>query len=124
MADKNFVVKNGIDVAANVNVGSNLTINTSTYFIGNTSQNVSINSTGFYVNGNIFQSGGGGFYMGNRGDQGTFVLNGKDLFRVNQDTQTNNITFTANMNATVTGPYTVNTDVTLTIGDGARVVVI
>lgn len=61
MADKNFVVKNGLTVNNNFianssqfSLGANLVINTSSIFIGNSSVNLSVNATMLTINTGSF----------------------------------------------------------------------
>jgi hypothetical protein len=106
-------------------IGANVTANTSAIRFGNTTQNAVVNSTGLYVNGQLFESGGGGggYYKGNLGPQGN-TNNVQNLFRINSNTQTNNITISAGENALTVGPIAVNTGVTFTIDTGGRAVII
>jgi hypothetical protein len=104
------------------NVGANVSINTTSYFIGNSTQNVVVNSTGLYINGAILSTGGG-YYKGNLGARGD-VANKDNLFRINGNTQTASITISAGENALTVGPLTVDTGDTLTIETGGRAVII
>jgi len=66
---------------------------------------------------------GGGFYRGNNGDKG-LVTNKNDIFRINTTNVTSNITFSAFENASATGPLYLANNVTLTIQENARVVIL
>jgi hypothetical protein len=102
--------------------GANVVANTSALFFGNSSVNAVVNSTGLYVNGAAFSSGGG-YYKGNQGSVGS-ASNANNLFRINANTMSNNVTIAAGENAQVTGPVTISTGYTLSIQTGGRVVVI
>lgn len=61
MADKDFIIKNGLVangiVVANstqISLGSNIVINTSAVFIGNATSNAYVSTGGLYVNGSLF----------------------------------------------------------------------
>lgn len=109
-------------VANNVLVGSNTVVNTSVVFVGNSSQNAYITSSGLYVNGAAFVSGGG-YYKGNQGIVGN-PSNANNLFRINANTMSNNITIAPGENALTVGPINIGTGNTLTISTGGRVVII
>lgn len=65
----------------------------------------------------------GGYYKGNDGAVGN--TNSKaNLFRINSNTQTNNITISAGENALTVGPIVVSPGITLTIETGGRAVII
>jgi len=66
---------------------------------------------------------GGGYYKGNRGAVGPST-NANDIFRINANTITGNITFIAGENASATGPIILANNRTLTIDTGARVVIL
>lgn len=58
---------------------------------------------------------GAGYFQGNNGDTGD-TTNGKgDIFRVNAQTLTSNVTIATADNATAAGPLTIDTSVTLTV---------
>ncbi len=58
---------------------------------------------------------GAGYFQGNNGDTGD-TTNGKgDIFRVNAQTLTSNVTIATADNATAAGPLTVDTSATLTV---------
>jgi len=104
-----------------VGVGANVVVNTTAIFIGNSVQNSYINSTGLYVNGVI--SAGGGYYKGNKGAIGD-PNDVNNMFRINSNTVSNNITFATGENSLAVGPITVGTGNTITVSTGARVVIV
>ena len=104
------------------NVGANVIANTSAINFGNNSVNAIINSTGLYVNGTSFQSSGG-YYKGNAGVVGQ-VSAKQNLYRINANTQSNNITIAAGENAMTIGPMTIADGFNLTIEEGGRAVII
>ena len=58
---------------------------------------------------------GAGYFQGNNGNTGD-TTNGKgDIFRVNAQTLTSNVTIATADNATAAGPLTIDTSVTLTV---------
>lgn len=60
-------------------------------------------------------AGGAGYFQGNNGNTGD-TTNGKgDIFRVNAQTLTSNVTIATADNATAAGPLTIDTSVTLTV---------
>lgn len=67
--------------------------------------------------------GGAGYYKGNQGTAGS-VSNANNIFRINANTLSNNVTFDAGENATATGPLTVAVGFTITVSDGATVAII
>jgi hypothetical protein len=103
-------------------VGANVIANTSAINFGNNSVNAIINSTGLYVNGTSFQSSGG-YYKGNAGVVGQ-VSAKQNLYRINANTQSNNITIAAGENAMTIGPMTISDGFNLTIEEGGRAVII
>ena len=104
------------------NVGSDVSINTTAYFIGNSSQNAVINSTGLFINGSPLDSGGG-YYKGNLGPKGNTANRG-NLYRVNANTQTANVTIVAGENALTCGPISIQEGITLTIETDGRVAIV
>ena len=66
---------------------------------------------------------GGGYFKGNFGSTG-LANNKNDLFRINANTMTGNIIFTAGENASATGPLYMAPNTKLEIQTGARVVII
>lgn len=121
--DKDFKVKNGLIVNTGLTIGANISINSSAYFVGNATVNAYITSAGLYVNGVSFISGGG-YYKGSNGSVGTFELQGLNIFRINANTLTTNVSISAGENAQATGPLTVNTGVYLTVDTDARVSIV
>lgn len=73
--------------------------------------------------GTIAGSGAGGYYKGNLGEQGN-TANKDNLYRINSNTQSNNITITAGENALTVGPMVIATGYNLTIQEGGRAVII
>jgi hypothetical protein len=89
----------------------------------NTSQ---VSNGAFFLNANgswSEVSGGAGYYKGNAGIAGK-PENIQNLFRINANTMTANITIAAGENAQVTGPLTIANGAVLTIDSGGRVAVI
>lgn len=126
MADKDFVVKNGIVV--------------NTAFSANSTRVVVSNTVGLQANGSVGSAnqalfsngttvywanvvGGAGYYKGNQGAAGS-ASNANNIFRINANTVSNSITFSAGENASATGPITVGTGNTITIETGASVVIL
>lgn len=103
------------------------------------SANIVLNS-GLIANGSVgsanqvLYSNGSVTYWGNvqsgtsytKGNQGTVgsASNANNIFRINANTVSNNITFDAQDNAFAVGPITIGTGNTITISTGARVVII
>jgi hypothetical protein len=73
--------------------------------------------------GTIAGSGAGGYYKGNLGAQGN-TNNKANLYRINSNTQSNNITISAGENALTVGPMVIDTGYNLTIEEGGRAVII
>jgi hypothetical protein len=127
----NYTIAGNINfTAANTNfasgwkVGANVVANTQSLFFGNSSVNAVINSTGLYVNGTLFESGSdGGYYKGNDGAIGN-TTSKANLYRLNSNTQTNNITISAGENALTVGPMVIADGYNLTISEGGRAVII
>ena len=121
--NNNFTGAN-VNFASGWKVGANVVANTQSLFFGNSSVNAVINSTGLYVNGTLFESGtDGGYYKGNDGAIGNTVSKG-NLYRINSNTQSNNITIAAGENALTVGPMVIDTGYNLTIAEGGRAVII
>ena len=117
------IAANGVVTVNNqVTVGANVIANTTAYFVGNSSVNAYITCAGLYVNGAAFTSGGG-YYKGNKGAVGD-ASNSNNIFRINANTISSNITFLAGENASAAGPLTIGTGNTVTISTGARVVIV
>lgn len=104
-------------------LGANISINSSAYFVGNATVNAYLNSAGLYINGSPIQTGGG-YYKGSNGTIGTLTNQGLNIFRINGNTLTTNVTFAAGENAQATGPLTVITGVFLVVNTDARVSII
>tara|TARA_B100000085_G_scaffold279035_1_gene301703 strand:+ start:100 stop:504 length:405 start_codon:yes stop_codon:yes gene_type:complete len=67
---------------------------------------------------------GSGYYIGKDGSV-VGNANGRDnLFRVNTNTTTGNVTIAANNNASTTGPLTIGNGFTITITSGGRLAII
>lgn len=66
---------------------------------------------------------GGGYYKGNDGTVGD-AANANNLFRINANTQTANITISAGENAMVAGPLVISSGYNLLVQSGGRVVVV
>lgn len=80
----------------------------------------------FYLNANgswSEVSSGGGYYKGNAGAVGN-PTNVQNLFRINANTMTANVTILAGENAQVTGPLTIANGAVLTIDSDGRVAII
>lgn len=127
------------------NINAVATVNASTFQVGsswsaNSTRVVFGTSVGIQANGSIGSAnqalfsngtsvywanvvGGAGYYKGNQGSAGS-VSNANNIFRINANTVSNNITFDAQDNATATGPITIDTGYTITVSNGARVVII
>lgn len=65
----------------------------------------------------------GGYYKGNLGTVG-LENSTQNLFRINANTQSNNITIAAGENATATGPISIQVGYSLTIQTGGRAVIL
>jgi hypothetical protein len=100
----------------------NVSINTTAFFAGNSSVNAYVNSTGLYINGAAFPSGGG-YYKGNAGAVGDTANKG-NLFRINSNTMSQNITILAGENALTAGPIEINSGVTFEIQTNGRAAII
>ena len=107
--------------ATTIGVGANVYVNSTAIFVGNSIQNSYITSAGIYVNGVI--SASGSYYKGNKGAIGN-PADIDNIFRINSNTVSNNITFVAGENSFAVGPITVGVGNTITISTGARVVII
>lgn len=151
MANKNFQVRHGLTVNNTILVtnGQNIGVNTATpqyslhinttdallVPIGNTSQrpvsanglfryNTETNTFEGYANGQWgpIAGAGGAYFKGNEGPVGDASA-ANNIFRVNANTVSNNITFIAGENASAAGPITVASGFSLVIQPGARVVI-
>lgn len=103
-------------------IGSNIVADSTSIVFGNSSVNVSINSTGFYINSAIVQASGG-YYKGNAGTIGEATAKA-NLYRINSNTQSNNITISAGENALTAGPIVIDSGYNLVIETGGRVVIV
>lgn len=88
----------------------------------NLGANVTANTSGFYVGG-VQTLGGAGYYKGNLGTVGV-ANNTGNIYRLNANTLTSNVTILAGENTYAVGPISVANGVTLTIQSGARVVIV
>lgn len=119
----------GVAAASYVNTSGNYTISGNLNFTGSNNQfvkislgaNVIANSTGFYTNGVNISSGG--YFKGNDGSIGS-VNNKNNLYRVNSNTQSNNITIENGENALTVGPIVIQDGFNLTVQSGGRAVII
>jgi hypothetical protein len=74
--------------------------------------------------GSIAGSGvGGGYYKGNAGAAGNTIDKG-NLYRINSNTQSNNITIVDGENALTAGPMVIANGINLTVETGGRVVIV
>jgi hypothetical protein len=73
--------------------------------------------------GNIAGGSSGGYYKGNIGAVGNTDSKG-NLYRINSNTQSNNITIVAGENALTAGPMVIASGYNLTIEEGGRAVII
>ena len=78
-----------------------------------------------YANGSWGDIGGtgGGYYKGNGGSVGQETAKA-NLYRINSNTQSNNITIVAGENALTAGPIVINSGYNLTIQEGGRAVIV
>lgn len=78
-----------------------------------------------YANGawSVIGGAAGGFYKGNQGSIGETVNKG-NLYRINSNTQTTNVTVDAGENAMTAGPMVIQSGSNLTISQGGRVVIV
>tara|TARA_B100002019_G_scaffold147237_1_gene126787 strand:- start:45 stop:449 length:405 start_codon:yes stop_codon:yes gene_type:complete len=67
---------------------------------------------------------GAGYYIGKDGTVAGNASGRDNLFRVNSNATTGNVTIAANNNASVTGPLTIGNGTTLTIASTGRLVII
>lgn len=104
---------------SNVNINSD---GTAALYVGNSTVNAWVTSTGFYVNGSALATGTS-YTKGNQGAIGS-PSSANNIFRINANTISNNITFDAKDNASATGPLTIATGYTVTVSTGARVSII
>lgn len=122
----------GVVNAAVYSIGSSWIANSTTVVFG-TSVGLQANGSIGSANQALFSNGttvywanvtgGAGYYKGNQGAAGS-ASNANNIFRINSNTISNNITISSGENAITTGPITVNTGFTLTIDTGGRAVII
>ena len=72
-------------------------------------------------NGTEWRDVSNSFYKGNNGNVGSNI---GDIFRVNSQELTSNVTIDADENASCAGPLTVNTNITLTVAVGGNLVIL
>ena len=116
-----IAIANGV-FSSGWNVGANVYANATAVFVGTGSINAYITSAGLFINGAAFQPGSG-YYKGNKGAIGD-PTNVNNIFRINSNTVSNNITFAAGENSLAVGPITVGVGNTVTISTGSRVVIV
>jgi len=73
--------------------------------------------------GTIAGSGAGGYYKGNLGPVGN-TDNKANLYKINSNTQSNNVTISTGENALTVGPMVIDSGFNLTIEEGGRAVII
>lgn len=127
------------------NINAVATVNASTFQVGsswsaNSTRVVFGTTVGLQANGSVGSAnqalfsngtsvywanvvGGAGYYKGNQGAAGS-PSNANNIFRINANTISNNITISAGENALTTGPINVDTGFTLTIDTGGIAVII
>jgi hypothetical protein len=96
------------------------TIDGAASLILTTNQSAVIASNGTIIRSH-FVSGGGGMF---RGNNGTVGARSGDIFRVNAQTLTADVTIGATENAAAAGPIAVNTGVTLTVASGGTLAIV
>lgn len=119
--------------SATFSVGTSWTANSTRVVFGTS---VAIQANGSLGTANqVLTTNGSGVYWANGGGTGSTYTKGNqgpigdasaanNIFRINANTVSNNITFDAQDNASATGPLTVATGYTITISDGASVVIL
>lgn len=127
MTDSVFTVHDSLSVnstftanSSQITFGSNVVVNTSAIFVGNSTTNATVNSSGYYVNGSAYVSATD-YTKGNAGTVGT-PSNANNIFRINSNTVSGSITFDPQDNALAVGPL--NITGSITISTGARVVIV
>jgi hypothetical protein len=90
--------------------------------VGNSTSNVVINSNSISING-MSVTAFGGFYKGNFGVIGPEIAK-QNLYRINSNTQSNNITIAAGENSVSVGPVIISDGYNLIIQEGGRAVII
>ena len=73
--------------------------------------------------GSIAGTGAGGYYKGNLGASGN-TASKANLYRINSNTQSNNITIEAGENALTAGPMVIQDGYSLVINEGGRAVIV
>lgn len=123
----------GVVNGSSINIGTAWTANSTKIVIGYT---VGVQANGSLGSANqVLTSNGSAVYWANGGGTGSTYTKGNagavgdpsaanNIFRVNANTVSNNITFNAQDNASATGPITVAEGYTISISDGGRVVII
>lgn len=112
----NTVVQPGNVTISNTSVSLSMTLPTT----------VQTANGAFYLNANGAWSqvkAGAGYYKGNAGAAGD-PGNAQNLYRINANTQTANVTIVAGENAQVTGPISIANGFVLQIDSGARVSIV
>lgn len=119
--------------SATFSVGTSWSANSTRVVFGTS---VAIQANGSLGTANqVLTTNGSGVYWANGGGTGSTYTKGNqgpigdasaanNIFRINANTVSNNITFDAQDNASATGPLTIATGYTITISDGASVVIL
>jgi hypothetical protein len=122
----------GVVNGATFSVGSSWTANTTRVVFGTTvglqaNGSVGTANQALFSNGTTVYwanvTGGAGYYKGNQGAAGS-ASNANNLFRINANTISNNITISAGENATATGPLDISSGFTLTVDSGGYAVIV
>lgn len=121
-AASHTVGNNFVATSSAITLGANITVNTSSFSVGNSSSNTVIAANSITLNGNSFISAAG-YYRGNYGAYGN-PQGVNNLFRINANTQTANITIAAGENALAAGPLVVSNGFNLTVQSGGRAVIV
>jgi len=118
-----------VDQSAEYNWTNTHTFN-NTVFLNAVSSNGSLGTSGQVLTSNGSDTywsspagGSGGYYKGNDGTVGS-ASSANNLFRINSNTMSNNITVAAGENALTVGPLTIQSGYTLTVQTGGRAVII
>lgn len=122
----------GVVNGATFSVGSSWTAN-STRVVFGTSVGIQANGSIGSANQALFSNGttvywanvtgGAGYYKGNQGAAGS-ASNANNIFRINANTISNNITISTGENASATGPLSVAEGFTFTVDTDGRAVII
>jgi hypothetical protein len=133
----------GLQVISNNSIVARFSNNTTTFLVVSANGNVGVNddnpNTTFSVNG-VVQSSSGGFkfpdgsvqlkasvgdsyFKGNLGTIGDPANKG-NLFKINSNTLTASVTINSGENASVVGPVTVSSGITLLVESGGRAIVL